>query len=78
MKPEDLITDKAIEIVFENTNFGGQSHRDVINKNLQQINEGYSIGNTAKCCLSELGLIEIIGYRKYEITKLGKEYLSTL
>lgn len=77
MKVEDLITDKAIEIVFENTRFGNITPRELIAKDLEQVSMGYHVGHTMKCCLIELGLI-------YEskgnlwVTAIGKKYLEIL
>jgi len=79
MKVEDLITDKAIEIVFENTHFGSRTPRELIAKDLDRINEGYHIGYTMRCCLLELGLITHNGgNKKYILTAIGNKYLQTL
>lgn len=77
---DKLITDEAISIVFENTNFGSRTPREMISKDLWQISVGYHIGYTMQCCLLELGLI----YRKsrkredYGVTKIGEKYLEIL
>jgi len=78
MTGKELITDNVISIVFENTNFGGTPHRKVVETALLNINEGYSIGHTAKCCLVELGLITELSYRNIEVTRIGNKYLEIL
>jgi hypothetical protein len=77
MKVEDLITDNAISIAFDNTNFGGQPFRDVISENLKNVSLGYSIGRTAKVCLNELGLIFCYNHGE-EVTNVGLKYLEIL
>ena len=76
MKTTDLITEAAIEIVFENTKFGSRDHREVISTNLQNVSDGYHIGHTAECCLLELGLIRKERPGHVELTKLGSVYLE--
>lgn len=79
MRVEDLITDAAIEIVFDNTNFGSRTPRDLIAKDLDQISRGQHVGHTMQCCLMELGLIYRLdpGFkRKYGIAPLGRKYLE--
>lgn len=77
MKVEDLITDEAIRIVFQGTNFG-IPHREVIAGDLKKISLGFYIGHTAKCCLLELGLIVARKHKEYDVTELGKKYLKIL
>jgi hypothetical protein len=80
MKVEDLITDLAIEIVFTNTKFGSRTPRELIAKDLQAIKDGYHIGYTMQCCLSELGLIVPVSVRhgKFVVTQIGEKYLEIL
>ena len=78
MKVEDLITDKAIEIVFENTRFGYRTPRELIAKDLDQIKRGFHVGYTMQCCLLELGLIFTKAHRTYGITAIGEKYLEIL
>ena len=74
MKLEELITDKAIEIVFAGTNFGKAQPREIIAEDLQKVKEGFAIGHTAQCCLQELGLIYMKSNRDYYPTRIGSEY----
>ena len=74
----DLITDKAIEIVFEGTNFGSRTPRELIAKDLYQVSRGQHVGYTMQCCLLELGLINHSRYNKYAITAIGEKYLEIL
>ncbi|CAL2084111.1 hypothetical protein [Tenacibaculum sp. 190524A02b] len=78
MTNKELITDNAINIVFKNTNFGSTPHREVVEVNLLNVKNKYSIGHTAKCCLVELGLIKEVSYRNLRITKIGHKYLETI
>lgn len=78
MKVEDLITDAAIEIVFRNTSFGSRTPRELIAKDLDQVNRGQHVGHTMQCCLLELGLIVSSSYKKYFVTEIGKKYLEIL
>lgn len=78
MKPSELITDNAIEIVFRNTNFGNTTPRQVLEENLIQVKQGWAIGHTAKCCLIELGLIYESTNRNLVTTMVGNRYLEIL
>lgn len=78
MKASELITDNAIKIVFENTNFGNTTPRKVIEENLLQVKKGWAIGHTAKCCLIELGLIYETTKRDLVATRLGDRYLEII
>lgn len=72
IKPEDVITDKAIEIAFDNVNFCKQhTNREIVANSLLKCACGYSTGHTAKCILEELGLVN----SKWQLTAIGKEYL---
>ena len=78
MKATELITDYAIEIVFENTNFGDIPAREIVEKNLIKIKDGWDIGHTARCCLIELGLIYETTKRDLVLSKIGNMYLRLL
>lgn len=79
MVVEDLITDAAVEIVFNNTNFGSRTPREMIAKCLRQVSDGFHVGYTMQCCLMELGLIfKINGYQEYVVSPIGKKYLELL
>ena len=72
-KPEDLITDAAIDLVFGNAEFGSShTKREIVNNSLLKCAAGYCTGHTAKCILQELGLVNP---NKWELTKIGQEYL---
>ena len=75
---EDLITNKAVEIVFENTRFGSTTPREIIKEDLIKVKQGWAIGHTAQCCLQELGLIYMKSNRDYSTTRLGDKYLEIL
>ena len=78
MKPSELITDNAIEIVFKNTSFGKRIQREIVEENLLQVKKGFAIGHTAKCCLIELGLIYESINRNLIATSVGDRYLEIL
>lgn len=71
-KPEDLITDKAIDIAFGNANFGkGHTKREIVNNTVLKFAAGYATGHTAQCIVQELGLVD----SKNKLTAIGREYL---
>ncbi len=78
MKVENLITDEAIKIVFENTRFGTRTPREMIAKDLDQVKRGFHVGYTMQCCLLELGLIFTKSHKVYGITPIGEKYLELL
>jgi len=78
MKVENLITDEAVRIVFEGTNFGGTSPRELIKEDLIKIHEGWAIGHTSQCCLQGLGLIYMKSDRSYYLTRIGVKYLEII
>jgi hypothetical protein len=78
MKPTELITENAINIVFENTNFGKITAREVVEENLIKVKQGWAIGHTAKCCLVELGLIYETSKKNLVATRVGDRYLEIL
>lgn len=77
---KDLITDRAIDLVWGNANFGPNTNkRELIADALQKVSDGYANGYTIQCILIELGLITKIGkgYNvKHTLTLLGEEYLT--
>lgn len=75
---EDLITDTAIKIVFENTRFGSITPRELIKEYLIKVKQGWAISHTSQCCLQELGLIYMKSNRDYSTTPLGDKYLEVL
>lgn len=78
MKVEQIITDEAINIVFENTRFGDWSPREVIADTLAKTKEGYASGRTAIVCCMQLGLIQSDRPRFYELSVLGEKYLELI
>lgn len=71
MKPEEIITDKEIECVHANANFGSMSKRDVVNQGVLKCASGYYQGHTSNQIIKEHGLVN----GKYKLTAKGKEYL---
>ena len=72
--PSDLITDKAIDNVWGNANFGeklNSNRRNVVDNALFKTACGYSNGHTAQCIIEELKLVG----KNNNLTKLGREYL---
>lgn len=71
-RPEDLITDKAIEIAFGNADFGTErTKREIVANALLKCACGYSTGSTARYILKQLGLVT----SELELSAIGKEYL---
>ena len=77
---EELITDRAIDLVWGNANFGpNTTKRELIADALQKVSDGYATGHTIQCILIELDLISKIHKgrnSKYTLTLLGGEYLT--
>ena len=75
MNPKDIITDKLIESVWGNADFGeelNKNKRNVVDNALLKISCGYSNGHTAHCIIEELGLVS---EKTMKLTKLGRSYL---
>jgi hypothetical protein len=79
---KDIITDKAIDIVWDNADFGAnQSKRGMIAQSLLKVACGYETGSTIRDIMNELGLISISrsvypeGDNIVKLTQLGKEFL---
>jgi uncharacterized protein (UPF0371 family) len=70
MRVEELITDKELEIVFGDSNFGDTSKRDVIKYALLKKICGYSNGFTAESIIKKLELLTNRG----GLTKKGRKY----
>ena len=71
MKVEELITDQQLETAFGHSNFGSTSKRDILKHTLLKYASGYSTGHTAKCIVSQLGLLN----KNETLSKKGKQYL---
>lgn len=79
---KDIITDKAIDIVWGNANFGAnQTKRGVIAQSLLKVACGYETGGTIRDIMNELGLV-IVNRSVYpegdfivSLSQLGKEFL---
>lgn len=79
MQTQNLTTDLAIEIVFENTNFSEKNHRQIVDKSLVAVGEGEVISHTCSVILEELGLIKKKPMlQEYWITAIGEKYLELL
>ncbi len=70
-KAEEIITDREIEKVHANANFGSMNKRDVVNLGLLKCAIGYYQGYTSRQIIKEHGLIN----DEYGLTNTGKEYL---
>lgn len=68
---EEMITDKRLEKVFRNTNFGNTTKRDVVRYALMKVACHYHNGHTSQCIIEELSLCT----EKLNLTKFGREYL---
>ena len=71
---KEIITDKQINDVWGNANFGeelNKNKRNVVDNALLKMACGYSNGYTAHCIIEELRLVN----KNKTLTKLGKEYL---
>lgn len=71
MKVEEIISDEELATAYANSNFGALTPREVVASTLLKCASGYETGHTAKCIVSELGLVT----KQWTLTKRGKEYL---
>lgn len=67
-----IVSDEELDDAWGNSNFGGNSKRDVIANTLLKCASGYESGKTAKAIVENLGLVKL---SKWTLTKKGKEYL---
>ncbi len=68
---EEIITDKQLDKVWGNANFGDVSKRSVILDALKSYACGFHTGHTAKCIVTELKLVNAL----QKLTEKGLEYL---
>jgi hypothetical protein len=68
---EEIVSDKEIEEIWGNANFGAMSKRDVVKYALLKVCSGFRQGHTATVIITELGLVTM----KYRLTKKGERYL---
>ena len=71
MSVEEVITDKEIEYVHANADFGYMKKRDVVNIGVLKCASGYYQGSTSTAIIAEHQLID----DKYQLTAKGKLYL---
>ena len=64
------MTNKEIEEIFENTNFGEAKPENIIKWSLLKIASGYATGYTAKVILQSLGLLSRA--KEPKLTKRGQ------
>ena len=74
---ELLISDEELDKVFEGTKFGSVGNREMLNKTVKKVGEGYYTGFTIKCIMIELGLQERLQHEQ-KLTPFGEKYLTTL
>jgi hypothetical protein len=77
---QDIITDKAIDLVWGNAEFGkNETKRELIAKSLLKIASDYEIGSTIKQIMENLGLVKThhkgLTESNTKLTLLGKEFL---
>lgn len=79
MHTSEIVTNKDLEAVFENTNFGVFSKRLLLKESLLKVACGFEVGKTIRMIMAELDLISYSQYatgkRKYNIKEKGKKYL---
>ncbi len=69
---ENIVTDKQINDAWGNSDFGpSMSKRDIIRYSLLKCAGGYYTGHTAKCILSDLGLVT----PDWSLSQRGQKYL---
>lgn len=74
-KTYSIITDRAIDLVFQNTSFGeNPNYRQILRDGIAKVKEGYANGRTVSLCLLELGLVE--HSNEYSVTKIGEVFFA--
>lgn len=76
----EIISDKDIERVHANANFGSMSKRDVVDDGVLQFAFGFDTGHTQMTILREHGLLRAsrpMSYRA-DLSAKGKEYLRAM
>ena len=73
-----IVTDKQIEIVHANANFGDMPKREVVNVGVVQADLGYSMGHTMQQIITEHGLAKKTTGRYPKLTVKGYKYLHAL
>lgn len=69
---EEIISDKELDDVHGNANFGGTSKRDVIKYGLLKCAFGYYQGHTSTRIITEHKLVT----KNYKLTKKGLAYMK--
>jgi hypothetical protein len=72
----EIVPDELLSRAFENTDFGGADHRDLIKQGLLKKVCGYGCGKTLHMILIEIGLLtDQITFKQSTLTDDGREYL---
>lgn len=64
-------TDKEIDLVWENANFGSMERIDIVKMGVLKCASGYHQGHTSRQIITELGLITV----NYNLTRRGRKCL---
>lgn len=73
MRYKEIVTDKQLDDVWGNANFGSESKRDVLKDTLIKVLAGYDTGSAAKFICRQLGLIFD---NKWALTSKGRKYIG--
>jgi hypothetical protein len=78
MRPNQLVTDEAIERVHANANFGSMTKRDVVNVGVVQAALGFSMGHTMAQIIREHGLVKKSSGVYPKLSAKGQRYLHAI
>lgn len=71
MKVEEIVTNDELALVFDRTDFGALSPRQVLSLGVLKCASGYYQGHTSKNICMVLDLID----NQYQLTAKGRSYL---
>lgn len=75
MTTEEIVTDKEINEVWQNADFGSVPRRDVIKFALLKAACKFGNGHTSECIIQELGLVGKSHMKSATLTAKGRKYL---
>ena len=75
---QSIVSDKQIEEVHANANFGDRPKREVVNIGVVQAVLGYSMGHTMQQIITEHGLAKRSSGIYPKLTVKGRKYLHAL
>lgn len=75
---QSIVSDKQVEDVHANANFGDRPKREVVNIGVVQAVLGYAMGHTMQQIITEHGLVKRSSGIYPKLTVKGQKYLRAL